>query len=149
VTGAHAPFQPETLVFLDAGGDVVGMTMAKPGDVLAKAGRCLRDATAHPMYGRPGPPSRVRVASPELAAVLRTSHPALEVVCAPTPEIDAMLATVAELIEKDAGAKPSYLAPDIDEAAVASFFHASASLFRAKPWESVPDRDSTFSVTIA
>jgi hypothetical protein len=32
------------------------------------------------------PPARVRAASPELADVLRASHPALEVVCAPTPE---------------------------------------------------------------
>ena len=52
------------------------------------------------------------------------------------------------MMNERADTEQSYLASDIGEDAIASFFHAAADLFRAKPWEIVPDDESLFSVTI-
>jgi hypothetical protein len=61
---------------MSAEGAIVGHALGKPGEVL-------------------------RVASPELASALRDGHPGLDVVCAPTPEIDAMLAGFREKMSED------------------------------------------------
>lgn len=148
VTGEGEPYRPEFLLWMNAEGAVVGTAMAKPGELLATAGEHLRSTIERPMFGRAQTPARVRVASPELADVLRASLPALDVVCAPTPEIDAAISSMREMMDESAKTEQSYLAPDIGEEAVASFFRAAASLFRAKPWEIVPNDQSLFSVTI-
>jgi len=88
------------------------------------------------------------VASPELADRLRVGHPGIEVVCAPTPELDEVLTQMCEWIEEGDATKQSYFSSDIGPEAVASFFRAAAGLFRAKPWKDVPSDQSLFSVTI-
>lgn len=150
VTGEGEPFRPELLLWLNGEGAVVGTDMAKPGELLATAAAHLRSTIERPKFGRPETPGRVRVASPELADVLRASHPAIEVVVAATPEIDDAMASMREMMmnERAHDDDESYLAPDIGADAVASFFRATAALFRAKPWEVVPDDQSLFSVTI-
>ena len=100
------------------------------------------------MFGRPHAPDRVRVASPELAETLRAGQPDLEVVCAPTPEIDAVVAAMRERMNDDAEIEQSYLSPDVGPGAVGAFFRAAAALFRAKPWKTVPSDQSLFSVSI-
>ncbi len=93
-------------------------------------------------------PTRVRVASPNLADVLRAAHPAFEIACAPTPEIDAVFASMRERMDADADTEQTYLSDDIGAHAVASFFRAAGDLFRAKPWDVVPSDQDVFSVTI-
>ncbi len=148
VTGEGEPYRPEALFWMGAEGAILGSTLAKSGELLGMACESLQSTIEEPMYGRPHTPTRVRVASPELADTLRAGHPGVEVVCAPTPELDEMLALMREKMGEDGATEQSYLSPDIGPEAVASFFSAAAGLFRAKPWKVVPSDQSLFSVTI-
>ena len=148
VTGEGEPYRPEALFWMGAEGALLGSTMARPGEVLGLAVDSLRTAIEEPMFGRAHVPARVRVASPELAGALRAGHPAIEVVCAPTPELDVVLGALVEELGEGSEAARSYLSPGIDPDAVASFFRAAARLFRAKPWSIVPGDQNVFSVTI-
>ncbi len=142
------PFRPEALFWMGANGAILGSAMAKPGELLPMASESLQNTIDRPVYGRPHSPARVRVASAELADALRAGHPGLDVVCAPTPELDSMLAQMLEDMAKDGATKQSYLSQEITPEAMAAFFRAAAALFRAKPWKLVPADQSLFSVTI-
>ena len=148
VTGEGEPYRPEALFWMGAEGAILGSTVVKPGELLPMASESLRSAIDEPMYGRPHAPTRLRVASAELADALREGHPGIDIVCAPTPELDEMLDMMREKMNEDGATKQSYLSPDIGPEAVASFFQAAAALFRAKPWKVVPSDQSLFSVTI-
>jgi len=148
VTGEGEPYRPEVLVWMGADGAILGSTVAKPGELLAMANDSLQNAMEQPIYGRPHSPTQVRVASTELADALRAGHPGIDVVCAPTPELDEMLALMREKMAEDGATEQSYLSPEITPEAMAAFFKAAATLFRTKPWKLVPDDQSLFSVTI-
>ncbi len=148
VTDEGEPYRPEALVWMGADGPVLGFTTAKPGELLAMAAENLQSTIDEPLYGRPHAPSRVRVASSDLAEALRDGHPGIEIVCAPTPELDGMLEMIREKMDEEGAGQESYLSSDIEPAAIASFFRAAAGLFRAKPWEVLPSDQSLFSVTI-
>ncbi len=148
VTGEGEPYRPEVLLWMSGDGLVLGTTTAKPGEVVGVAAEHLRSTIERPMIGRPHAPTRLRVASPTLAEALRAAHPAIEIVCAPTPEIDAVFASMRERMDADADTEQTYLSDDIGAPAVASFFRAAADLFRAKPWEVAPSDQDVFSVTI-
>ncbi len=148
ITGEGEPYRPETLFWMAADGAILGSKMARPGELLAMASESLQCTIEQPIYGRPHAPTRVRVASDVLADALRSGHPGIDVVCAPTPELDAMLALMREEIGEDGTAGQSYLSPGIEPDAMASFFKAAAALFRARPWKLVPDDQCLFSVTI-
>ena len=110
VAGDGEPYRPEVLLWMLADGPVVGFTTAKPGQMLAGAAAHLRDTMRKPMYGRPHTPDLIRVASPALAETLRDELPTtFEVVCAPTPEIDAVMASMRERMGEDPHAERSYL----------------------------------------
>jgi hypothetical protein len=147
VTGEGEPYRPEALLWMGEGA-VLGHTLGKPGELVGRACESLRTTIERPMFGRPHAPDRVRVATPALAEVLRAGHSGVEVVCAPTPELDDILAAMRERMNDDAVTEPSYLSADVGPAAIAAFFRAAAALFRAKPWATVPDDQSLFSVTI-
>ena len=150
VTGEGEPYRPEILLWMIPDGPIVGTALAKPGELMGTAVQHLRDTIERPSFGEPHTPARVRVASPDLAGVLRAGLPgSVEVVCAPTPELDATFDAMQEGISGSPhGLDPSYLAPDISASAVASFFRAAAGLFRAKPWEVVPSDQTLLAVTI-
>lgn len=148
VTGEGAPYHPEVLVWTGPSGAVLGHLMGKPGALATLACESLRSTITKPLVGQPHAPDRVRVASPELAEALRAGSSQIEIVCAPTPEIDKF----AEAMRKGMSAPPeieqSYLSPTIPPSAIAAFFRAAAALFRAKPWQIVPSDQDLFSVTI-
>ena len=148
VTGEGEPCRPETLFWMGAEGAVLGHTAGKPGELVGLAAESLRSTIERPIFGKPHAPARVRVASPELAAALSAGHPGLEVVCAPTPEIDAVAAAMRGKMKEDAESEQSYLSREVGPDAVAAFFRAAAGLFRAKPWKVVPSDPSLISVTI-
>ncbi len=148
VTGEGQPYRPETLFWMSAEGAVIGHTSGKPGELVERACASLRSTIEQPMVGGPHAPDRVRVASPELAEALRAGQPDLEVVCGPTPEIDAVFAAMRERLNEDAETEQSYFSFDVGPAAVAAFFRAAAALFRAKPWKTVPSDQNIFSVSI-
>lgn len=146
ITDEGEPFQPEALVWLDADGVVVGEAMGRPGEVLGLACHSLREATTRPMSGRPHVPARVRVASRALADALESGQKQIDVICAPTPELDVVIATMTEFLRVPD--ERSYLSSGLEPEAVAAFFEAAAGLYRAAPWEKVPSDECLLSVTI-
>ena len=150
VTGEGEPYRPEILLWMIPDGPIIGTALAKPGELMGTAAQHLRDTIERPSFGEPHTPARVRVASPDLAGVLRAGLAgSVEVVCAPTPELDATFDAMREGINGSRhGLEPSYLAPDISASAVASFFRSAATLFRAKPWDLVPSDQRLLAVTI-
>lgn len=145
VIGDGTPYHPAVLIWLPAdGGELEGTIVARPGEILGLAGQSLR--TAIEEHGTA--PTRVRVASAELADVLRREHPAIEFVCAPTPEFDALAAHVSESLAKEAENQRDLFEPDVGPDSLEALFRAGAELFRAAPWHLVLDDQSLFSVTI-
>jgi hypothetical protein len=147
VTGEGEPYRPEVLFWMDSDGLIQGSAVDKPGTLLPQAGARLGEAINTPLCGG-GKPRRIRVASPELAAVLREAHPHLDIACAPTPELDAMLAQMRATLGNEGTQPQSYLSPGIGAEKVAAFFQAAAELFRAQPWKVVPDDQSLIEVSI-
>jgi hypothetical protein len=142
VTGEGEPYQPEALFWMDAEGAVQGHTVGKPGELVSLAADSLRNALERPMLRPARTPARVRVASPELAEALRTGQAGLEIVCAPTPEIDAVIASLHEMLDEDGEeADLSYLSSELGPDAIGAFFRSAAGLYRAQPWEIVPNDD--------
>lgn len=148
ITGEGEAYRPEALFWMGSDGAILGSTVGRPGELLPVASESLQSAIEQPIHGRPHAPTRVRVASAELADALRAGHPGLDVVCAPTPELDEMLALMREKMAEASVHEQSYLSPEISPKAMAGFFEAAAALFRAEPWKLVPDDQSLFSVTI-
>jgi len=148
VTGEGEPYRPEALFWMTADSAVLGSTAVRPGELLPLASASLQSAIEQPIVGRPHAPTQVRVASAELADTLRAGYPEIEVVCAPTPELDELFALMRETLGDGGATGQSYLAPGIEPEAIASLFKAAAALFRAKPWKVVPDDQSLLSVTI-
>lgn len=149
VTGEGEPYRPNMLLWMIPGGPVLGTTMEKAeGTLLQTAGERLRSAIAAPLVPGAQPPARVRVASPELAAALRGNGLALEIVCAPTPELDDVIASMREHLDDGTETEQSYLDSDVGPDAVAAFFRAAAALYRVKPWQVVPDDTSILALTI-
>lgn len=148
VTGEGEPYRPEALLWMGAEGAVLGHVVAKPGELVALACESLRDAMERPSFGRPHMPDRVRVASPALADALRAGHPEIEVICAPTPEIDALFASMRQHMHEHPESEPSYLVPGVAPDALAALFRAAAALFRAQPWKTVPTDQSVLSLSI-
>jgi hypothetical protein len=141
-------YVPEVLAWMSPTGAMLGHSLGGPGELLSTACAHLRATLAKPAVGRPHTPARVRVASPELAEVLRAGHPGIEIVCAPTPEFDALLADMFDDLDDDDDGEDWLLASDVTTETLASFFRSSARLFRAKPWKTVPTSAWLISVTI-
>ncbi len=148
VTGEGEPYRPEALLWLDDNQLVLGVTTEKPGQLLARASASLTETMAKPMVGKAGAPTSIRVASKELADVLRVGHPTLETVIAPTPELDAVMAVMREHMGDAAEDEQTYLGPDLTPETMASFFRSAATLYRARPWARIPANRSLFSLTI-
>lgn len=148
VLDEDAPYRPEGLFWVDAEGTIVGHLVDKPGKVLGQAAESLRAAMEQPIIGKPRTPSRVRVASPDLAQALREGHPNLDILCAPTPEFDAFVEAMLEHIDQGPTDEPTYLSPGVAPEAVSAFFSAAAGLFRAKPWTVVTSDSEPLAVTI-
>lgn len=148
VTFGGEPFHPEVVLWLDERGMILATAVGKPREALNLAATSLRAAITNPRHGPPRTPASIRIASTDLADALRKSHPAIEVICAPTPEIDAVVAKMREKLDADPQIEPTYLAPGIDELTVKWFFYSAADLFRAAPWEHIPSDRHLFAITI-
>jgi hypothetical protein len=145
------PYRPETLLWMGVpDGAVLGMTVLTPRSPAVEVVDHFRATTKKPLVGSPHVPARVRVASATLAATLREHiGEATEVVCAPTPELDAVAhALLAHMSDGPPSQAPSYLTPGVSPAAIESLFWSTARLFRAAPWKVIPDDSSVMSVTI-
>jgi hypothetical protein len=148
VTGEGEPYQPELLLWAATNGPVLGMEVGRPGTLKGRIVDHFWQTARAPMGGPAHVPTRIRVASEEIAGTLRAGlDEGIEILCAPTPEIDVVLAALSDQMSQ-LEEVTTYLAPGIEADAVAAFFHAAAGLFRAKPWDIAPDDQSLISVTI-
>lgn len=142
------PYRPEILIWMTEDGLVLGHHLDEPGKLEASVITSLEETIARPLIGAPGAPRRIRVSSRELAQAVRSARPDIEVVDAPTPEIDDVLTAMREDLSKD-DLPATYLAGDVEPAQLAAFFRAVAALHRAAPWKTVPSDESLIAVTIA
>ena len=147
-TGDGAPYRPEALFWLDASGTVCAAQVAKPGELLSLAAEILEETIVKMKAEGTLAPTRLRVASAQLAAMLRQAMPTLEVVCAATPEVDAILDQMREQFAEDAVLEQTYLSEEADVAGMSELFAAAAALYRAEPWESALADHAYLFVTI-
>jgi hypothetical protein len=115
---------------------VVYLDVRSPQDIDGWFAQALRAAMKRPAVGRPRRPARVRVADAALAGELRAEQDGIEVVVAPTPELDgffdglvASMATVPHFVTD--GKLPPRL--------IGELFRAAALLYRLAPWKFVDD----------
>lgn len=103
VTGEGAAYSPAATVWLELpDGIIVQNETYDPREGEASLVDALLDAVAEPIVGPPRRPNRVRVASSDDAVELREHFgPALEVVVAPTPEIDELARSFAEHMRRE------------------------------------------------
>jgi hypothetical protein len=147
-TGDGAPYRPEALFWIDDSGTVCAAQVSKPGELLSLAAEILQETIAKQKRDGALGPTRMRVDSEPLAAALRDALPQLEVVCAATPEVDALLDQMREQFAQDAVLEQTYLSEEADVAGMSALFAAAAALYRALPWQSeLADHDYLF-VTI-
>jgi hypothetical protein len=149
VTGEGQPYQPELLLWLTGDGLIVGMDTARPGELVDQIVANFQQTSRRPMVGPAHVPTRIRVASEDVAARLRAGlGEAITVVCAPTPELDAIVAVMSAQLSAGVGEPATtYLAPGLDADAMAAFFRAAKGLFEASPWTIAPDDESLLLVT--
>src|ERR1041385_5696591 len=69
-------------------GKIIGMELRRPSEADGWFARTLLAAMKEPMAGKPRRPSRIRVADAVLAAELEDVRDGIDVVVAPTPELD-------------------------------------------------------------
>lgn len=142
------PGTSEGLFWVDADGAIVNVSVARTGELLPIACTILQRA----LDGWLRTPTRIRVASPELAEVLRAGYPELDVVCAPTPDLERALTPVLQRIydtlREGHMVAPTYLAPGVAPEAVAALFRAVASLQRAWPPDMALDGERLLAITV-
>ncbi|MEY4582970.1 MAG: hypothetical protein RL701_7673 [Pseudomonadota bacterium] len=148
VSGESEPYRPDVLFWMDVDGRVLSSRVAKPGELLESVASSLHETIVQPQFGRAHRPTRIRVATPELAERIRGAFPDIELVCAATPEIDALAVLMRERFEEDAAREQSYLLGVSSVDAIGAFFRAAASLFRAAPWRCIPSDQDLFTVSI-
>jgi hypothetical protein len=133
------PYRPEMILWLEMPDDlVVSQTVIDPAGPPVSLRDTLLHATASPMVGAPRRPERIRVADAHLATELRGALPGVEVVVAPTPELDRLVSEM--LASMPSGGGPSYLEQGrVAAPAVAALFQAAQAVYRKAPWKLVDD----------
>ncbi|MBX3233792.1 MAG: hypothetical protein KIT84_09005 [Labilithrix sp.] len=123
------------------------------GEATANVGPHFREITRASTCGKPRVPARVRVASEELAQALRRElGDETEIVCAPTPELDEVFASLIEHLDNapdDDAEDATYLTAGLTPDVIARLFRAAATVYRAQPWRLLPNDDARIAVTIA
>lgn len=152
ITEGGKTYRPSLIIWIDAATELIlGTSAIEPQDALAAAGANLRDMARNPKAGGLAMPGRVRVATPDLAEALRReSIDGVEIVCAPTPELDrAIDSLLGHLAEDDGEPDLQYLRADVTAEGTAAMFRAAALLYRTRPWDVVPSDNSLIGVTSA
>ena len=114
---------------------VVGFEVRKPVEMEGWFAESLRRAMKKPLAGKPRRPAHVRVADAALAGELREEHHDIEIVVAPTPELDALIESMAADVGALHIAEDSRLPPKL----VCELFGAAERFYRLAPWTFVHD----------
>lgn len=135
--------QPDLLLWINDEGAVVGYELGASGTMHDEAVGCLRKAMK-----QAGQPQRLRVNSPRLAEALGKLQPKIEVICAPTPEFDAIIELFEQTLRNE---PPGSLQNEVPEEAgvetQAAVLQAAAKLQKLKPWTVVPGLENVITVT--
>ena len=136
------PYRPELILWLELPEDlVVSFTLVDPKEAPVSLGDTLRDAIASPLVGPPRRPSRVRVADAAAVLELERAFPDIEIVKAPTPELDHILKLMAESrTVAEEGEQPSYFEGGaISAELIEDLFRSAQILYRLAPWQVAGD----------
>lgn len=139
----ETPYRPELILWLEMPDELIlHSVLVDPKATPVSFGETLLQAATTPMVGRPRQPSTVRVADPDLAAEVRRVLPEVEVVVAPTPELDQVLALMGEsLLESDSDGESSYFEDGrIPAEVIAELFRIADVLFAVAPWKQAADQ---------
>jgi hypothetical protein len=94
-----APYQPPVVLWMNQDGAILSL-LPVDGDAEDEALlSALTEAMERPALGSPSRPERVRLADPALAQALVAKLEDIEVIVAPTPELDLAVETITEIFE--------------------------------------------------
>jgi hypothetical protein len=139
------PYRPEMILWLEMPDDLIlHSVVIDPKAVPVSFGETLLQAVATPMVGRPRQPSTIRVADPGLAAEVRRVLPGVEVVVAPTPELDQVLELMGESMSvSDSDEESSYFEDGrVPAEVIAELFRIADVLFAVAPWKYADDQQA-------
>ena len=142
ITGEEKePYRVDMAVWLERNsGCVLAQEVGPQGDSLAILKSSLESALQQPLVGRPRRPTRIRVEEAAWAPLItKTIGSPVEVVVAPTPELDELLEMMtADMASEEA--ELSYFEQGRVSADVVQLFFESARLiFDVAPWDSIDD----------
>lgn len=141
-------FRPTAVLWIETETDViVGSELVRPEEALEHAVDSFHLATRKPLVGAPRVPRSVRVADATLAEALRGGLSDIEVVVAPTPEIDIAVQEMQEHLARG-DEELTHFGPGTTAEDLSWFFRVAARLYHAQPWRVVPS-DEFLSVTCA
>jgi len=135
------PYRPELIIWMDLpDGTVVGHHLQEPKAPI-DFGATLATAMERPLVGPPRRPARVRVATRDLAERVRQAVGGdVEIVVAPTPELDAVLEAMKHA-PRDDRPDESYLENGrVSVDTVADLFGAAELVYRMAPWKTMDDQ---------
>jgi hypothetical protein len=130
------PFRPEMILWVELPEGLVPFAkMIDPAGPPVSLSEALVEAMESPMVGPPRRPSRIRVADRRQAAEIEDAAGGIEIVVAPTPEVDQVLRDMAESFADEEGEDLSYfeggrVSPEV----VQDLFKAAKVLFQVAPW---------------
>jgi len=134
------PFRPEMILWLEMPEEVILYGKMVDPDGPVSLSEALAEAMESPLVGPPRRPSRIRVADRRLAAEIEGAARGIEIVVAPTPEIDGVLQGMAESFSDEEGEELSYFEGGrVSPESVEGLFSAAEVLFRGAPWEVASD----------
>lgn len=131
------PYRPEMILWLEMPDELIlNGTMIDPKAPDVSFSEALVKAMESPMVGPPRRPGRIRVADRGLAEEIRHAPAGIEIVVAPTPEIDRVLHHMAESFPAEGVEEASYFEGGrIFLETVEGLFKAAEVLFHVAPWK--------------
>ncbi len=151
VTDKPKPYRPAVHLWLETATDLmVGAVVGEPPGTVAELGDALETAMRQPAKGRPRRPTHLRVADPAAGEALRARFGAeLEVLVAPTPELDEAMASMRDSMASPAppGTRTSYLDDGLGPEVIGRFFGAAKRLWQSAPWNWLAEEE-LFAISI-
>ena len=127
-------------MWLESTGIVVGHEAVAPEDAEGAVARILLHAMEQPLGGQKRRPDRIRVASQALAAEVRTAvGDRIPIAVGPTPELDAMVSSLMEVMPRSGGESSYVDGGRIRPSLVRELFFSAERLYRCAPWKSAYD----------
>lgn len=135
------PYRPEIIPWVEMPDqDIVNGTVIDPKGPDVSFSGALLQAMKAPMVGPPRRPARIRVADRRLAEEIRDAAQGIEIVVAPTPEMDHVLQHMVETFAAERDEHASYFEGGrISRETVEEFFRAAEGLFLLAPWKKAAD----------